>query len=97
VSAEENNTQVGSLQSHLKGTNNRKSKKSKSYHIMESVSRETEVPSNAQQWTVNYVLNRLRFEVFTAVTMKNDVFWDVTQGGSCKFLRNVGSYKSHTV
>jgi hypothetical protein len=25
----------------------------------------------------------LRFEVFTAVTMKNDVFWDVTPCGSC--------------
>jgi hypothetical protein len=29
----------------------------------------------------NYLL---RFEVFTAVTMKNGVFWDVTQCGSCK-------------
>jgi hypothetical protein len=26
----------------------------------------------------------VRFEVFTAVTMKNAVFWDVTQCGSCK-------------
>jgi hypothetical protein len=26
----------------------------------------------------------VRFEVFTAVTMKNGVFWDVTPGGSCK-------------
>jgi hypothetical protein len=24
------------------------------------------------------------FEVFTAVTMKNGVFWDVTPCGSCK-------------
>jgi hypothetical protein len=61
----------------------------------------------------------VRFEVFTAVTVKNGVFWDVTPCGSCKnrrfagtwrllhqgdpdeggarFLRNVGSYKSHTV
>jgi hypothetical protein len=51
----------------------------------------------------------LRFEVFTAVTIKNFVFWDVSPCGSCKFtdschpdeggakfLRNVGSYKSHT-
>jgi hypothetical protein len=45
----------------------------------------------------------VRFEVFTAVTMKNGVFWVVTPCGSCKspdeggarFLRNVGSYKSH--
>jgi hypothetical protein len=25
-----------------------------------------------------------RFEVFTVVTMKNDVFWDFTPCGSCK-------------
>jgi hypothetical protein len=25
----------------------------------------------------------VRFEVFTAVTMKNGVFWDVTPCGSC--------------
>jgi hypothetical protein len=35
----------------------------------------------------------VRFEVFTAVTMKNGVFWDVTPCGSCKnhlvFLRSV--------
>jgi hypothetical protein len=48
----------------------------------------------------------VRFEVFTAVTMKKGVFWEVTPcfscknrrfGGGAKFLRNVGSYKSHTV
>jgi hypothetical protein len=26
----------------------------------------------------------VRFEVFTAVTMKNGAFWDVTPCGSCK-------------
>jgi hypothetical protein len=26
----------------------------------------------------------VRFEVFTAVTMKNGIFWDVTPCGSCK-------------
>jgi hypothetical protein len=26
----------------------------------------------------------VRFEVFTAVTMKNAIFWDVTPCGSCK-------------
>jgi hypothetical protein len=31
----------------------------------------------------------VRFEVFTAVTMKNDVFWVVTPCGSCKNLRSV--------
>jgi hypothetical protein len=53
----------------------------------------------------------VRFEVFTAVTRKNAVFWDVTTCGSCKnrrfscysedvstkFLRNIGSYKKHTM
>jgi hypothetical protein len=31
--------------------------------------------------------NYVRFEVFTAVTMKNGVFWDVTLCGSCKNRR----------
>jgi hypothetical protein len=29
-------------------------------------------------------IQSVRFEVFTAVTMKNGVFWDVTPCGSCK-------------
>jgi hypothetical protein len=29
-------------------------------------------------------MNFVRFEVFTAVTMKNGVFWDVKLCGSCK-------------
>jgi hypothetical protein len=29
----------------------------------------------------------VRFEVFTAVTMENGVFWDVTPCGSCKSRR----------
>jgi hypothetical protein len=29
----------------------------------------------------------VRFEVFTAVTMKNGVFWDVTPCGSCENRR----------
>jgi hypothetical protein len=49
-----------------------------------------------QRIPITYV----RFEVFTAVTMKNCVFWDVTPCGSLrtdgiKFLRNFGSYKSN--
>jgi hypothetical protein len=34
----------------------------------------------------------LRFEVFTAVTMKNCVFWDVTPGGFCKNRRFGGTW-----
>jgi hypothetical protein len=33
----------------------------------------------------------VRFEVFTAVTMKNGVFWDVTPCSSCKNRRFVGT------
>jgi hypothetical protein len=33
----------------------------------------------------------VRFEVFTAVTTKNGVFWDVTPGGSCKNRRFGGT------
>jgi hypothetical protein len=41
----------------------------------------------------------LRFEVFTAVTMKNVFFSDVSchsDDGGATFLRNVVSYSSHT-
>jgi hypothetical protein len=33
----------------------------------------------------------VRFEVLTAVTMKNGVFWDVTPRGSCKNRRFGGT------
>jgi hypothetical protein len=33
----------------------------------------------------------VRFEVITAVTMKNGVFWDVTPCGSCKNRRFGGT------
>jgi hypothetical protein len=33
----------------------------------------------------------VRFEVFTTVTMKNGVFWDVTPCGSCKYRRFGGT------
>jgi hypothetical protein len=29
-------------------------------------------------------MNLVRFEVFTVLTIKNDVFWDVKPRGSCK-------------
>jgi hypothetical protein len=35
----------------------------------------------------------VRFEVFTAVTMKNVVFWDVTPCGSCKNRRFGGTWR----
>jgi hypothetical protein len=36
-------------------------------------------------------LYNVRFEIFTAVTMKNAVFWDVTTCGSCKDRRFGGT------
>jgi hypothetical protein len=35
----------------------------------------------------------VRFEVFTAVTTKNGVFWDVTPCGSCKNRRFGGTWR----
>jgi hypothetical protein len=37
----------------------------------------------------------VRFEVFTALTMKNCVFWDVTPCGSCKNQRVGVTYRLH--
>jgi hypothetical protein len=37
----------------------------------------------------------VRFEVFTAVAMKNGVFWDVTTFGSCKNRSFGGTYSFH--
>jgi uncharacterized protein YbcV (DUF1398 family) len=36
---------------------------------------------------------RVSFEVFTAVTMKNGVFWGVTPCGSCKNRRFLGTQR----
>jgi hypothetical protein len=38
-----------------------------------------------------YMSISVRFEVFTAVSMKNCVFWDVTPCGSCKNRRFGGT------
>jgi hypothetical protein len=43
-------------------------------------------------WTI---LRSVRFEVFTAVTMNNAVFWDVTPCGCCKNRRLGGNYRLH--
>jgi hypothetical protein len=40
-------------------------------------------------------INSVRFEVFTAVAMKNAVFWDVTPCGPCKNRRFAGTYLLH--
>jgi hypothetical protein len=42
---------------------------------------------NFQLMSLLSISRYIRFEVFTAMTMKNGVFCDVTQCGSCKNLR----------
>jgi hypothetical protein len=42
---------------------------------------------------LSLLLYYVRFEVFTAVTMKNGVFWDVTLCGSCKNRRFGGTQR----
>jgi hypothetical protein len=40
---------------------------------------------------INIKLSNVRFEVFTTVTMKNGVFWDVMPCGACKNRRFRGT------
>jgi hypothetical protein len=50
-------------------------------------------PALSAFWSDTVVCKILaEFEVFTAVTMKNAVFWDVTPCGSCKNRRFGGKY-----
>jgi hypothetical protein len=44
-------------------------------------------------WKHAKLLIHVRFEGFTAVTMKNGVFWDVTPCGSCKNRRFGGTWR----
>jgi hypothetical protein len=48
-------------------------------------------PRGRSRFRILYNNEILRFEVFTAVAMKNDVFWDVMPCGSCKNLRFGGT------
>jgi hypothetical protein len=50
---------------------------------------------NNKTITWNYYWNCVRFEVFTAVTMKNAVFWDVVTCRSCVNRRFGGTYRLH--
>jgi hypothetical protein len=51
----------------------------------------TRLESQSSQNTITVV----RFEVFTAVTMKNVVFWDATPCGSCNNRRFGGTQRLH--
>jgi hypothetical protein len=60
--------------------------------IIASIIRVTRSKSGTLYYVILAILNFLvRFEVFTAVTMKNGVFWDVTPCGSCKNRRFGGT------
>jgi hypothetical protein len=45
------------------------------------------------EWLMSNVRKDVRFEVFTAVTMKSGVIWDVTPCGSCKNRRFGGTQR----
>jgi hypothetical protein len=51
------------------------------HKLITSIWNKEEMPD---QWKESIIV---RFEVFTAVTMKNGVFWVVTPCGSCKNRR----------
>jgi hypothetical protein len=51
------------------------------------------VPSRAGRQQTSYVM--LRLEVFTALTMKNAVFWDEVPCRSCVNRRFGGTYRLH--
>jgi hypothetical protein len=51
-------------------------------------------PFLMSQSSYNRILSEhVRFEVFTAVTMKNGVFWDVKPYDSCKNRRLGGTWR----
>jgi hypothetical protein len=55
-------------------------------------------PDSYRDPEFNYLASNVcvvRFEVFTAVTMKNAVFWDVTPCRSCVNRRFGGKYRLH--
>jgi hypothetical protein len=52
------------------------------------------LPCELQFWIKRLHYDYVRFEVFTAVTMKNPVFWDVTPCGSCN-IPEEGNLLSH--
>jgi hypothetical protein len=64
-----------------------------SYTVRDLVTRKLLLSGTGLPKVLNFFETRLiyrtpvRFEVFTAVTMKNGVFWDVTPCGSCKSRR----------
>jgi hypothetical protein len=50
---------------------------------------------NTSKWRIEFNYYCVRFEVFTAVTIKNAVFWDVESCRSCVNRRFGGIYRLH--
>jgi hypothetical protein len=44
---------------------------------------------------VEFIAKLVRYEVFTAVTLENAGFWDVTPYGSCNNRRFAGAWRLH--
>jgi hypothetical protein len=59
--------------------------------ISHKVTQDTQTELTTQRYTNNR--GHVRFEVFTAVTMKNGIFWVVTPCGSCKNRRFGGTWR----
>jgi hypothetical protein len=49
--------------------------------------------ASAKRLVLQSIKIHVRFEVFTAVTMENGVFWDVTPCGPCKNQRLGGTLR----
>jgi hypothetical protein len=71
---------------YYKESNRKTCNKMPRYNILETV------PGRISVSPAKHYKDYVRFEVFTAVTMKNGVFLDVTPCGSCKNRCFVGTY-----
>jgi hypothetical protein len=63
------------------------------YHAFNKPDDNKLINKSLRLYIVNFALCCVRFEVFTAVTTKNGVFWNVTQCGSCKNRRFGGTWR----
>jgi hypothetical protein len=61
---------------------------------MSSFGNRNPVPTSKETHYIS-VNAMLRFDVFTVVTMKNSVVWDLKLCGSCKNRRFGGTYRHH--
>jgi hypothetical protein len=98
-------TRAGELGTRLTVTRNRNTLRKKHYVLAVTMKKvvfwDTKTQFLPQRRNITSSLQRparkccVRFEVVTGVTVKNDVFWDVTSCGSCKNRRFGGTYRLH--